>query len=127
VHVRSGSGATDDGVTSGGALTGLGNLVVGYNETTYAAPRTGSHNLVVGWEHGYTSAGGFVAGEMNQVRGFASSVSGGFGSVASGHHASVSGGESNLASGRGASVSGGSDRSALGDFDWAAGGLFEDQ
>ena len=32
VHIRSGAGATDDGSAGGGALTGLGNLVIGYNE-----------------------------------------------------------------------------------------------
>ncbi|MBZ0253910.1 MAG: hypothetical protein K8I02_11280, partial [Candidatus Methylomirabilis sp.] len=49
VHVRSGGGATDDG----GSLTGLGNLVVGYNEADAVTPqgRGGSHNLVVGEGH----------------------------------------------------------------------------
>src|SRR5438045_3831947 len=31
VYVQSGSGKTDDNASTGGALTGLGNLIVGYN------------------------------------------------------------------------------------------------
>src|SRR5262245_1952256 len=61
VHIRSGSGATDDG----GTPTGLGNLIVGYNEVIFlvgTGDRNGAHNLVVGPEHRYTSTGGFVAG-----------------------------------------------------------------
>src|SRR5204863_296283 len=47
VYVQSGSGATD------GAVNGLGNLIVGYDETAdylgYGeSDRSGSHNLVVG-------------------------------------------------------------------------------
>jgi len=38
-----------------GAVNGLGNLIVGYNENSYGATRTGSHNLVIGFEHEYTS------------------------------------------------------------------------
>ena len=157
VHVRSGSGATDDG----GTLTGLGNLVIGYNEPrlTRDGPdetgRTGSHNLIVGREHKYSSFGGFVAGMRNTVSGeeasvsggsfntasgeFSSvsagesnaasaqnaSVSGGFDNTASGDLSSVSGGLGNTASGEEASVSGGNNRSATGQFDWAAGTLFE--
>ena len=142
VHVRSGSGATDDG----GTLTGLGNLVIGYNEPrlTRDGPdetgRTGSHNLIVGREHKYSSFGGFVAGMRNTVSGEEASVSGGSfntasgefssvsagkGNAASGLQASVSGGFDNTASGEEASVSGGNNRSATGQFDWAAGTLFE--
>jgi len=142
VHVRSGSGATDDG----GTLTGLGNLVIGYNEPrlTRDGPdetgRTGSHNLIVGREHKYSSFGGFVAGMRNTVSGEEASVSGGsfntasaqnasvsggFDNTASGDLSSVSGGLGNTASGEEASVSGGNNRSATGQFDWAAGTLFE--
>ena len=32
VHIRSGSGFTDDNIFNGGSQTGLGNLVVGYDE-----------------------------------------------------------------------------------------------
>ena len=115
VHIRSGSGRTGDsreatgnieaprpvGPNSGtfdenGALTGLGNLVVGYNEPPDflgAGDRTGSHNIIVGEQHIYSSFGGFVAGVKNTIIG---------------RHASVGGGALNIASGIAASVSGGS-------------------
>jgi uncharacterized coiled-coil protein SlyX len=56
LDIRSGSGATDDNVMTGGALTGLGNLIIGYDEPRGESGggstiRTGSHCLVVGAEH----------------------------------------------------------------------------
>jgi hypothetical protein len=138
VHVRSGSGGTNDGCghrTPGypncEILTGLGNLIVGYNEQTPQRGqgprefRTGSHNLVVGERHTYTAFGGFVAGEANDITGEAASITGGKDNEASGRLSSVTGGHLNIASGGGASVSGGQDREAPDDFNWAAGNLFE--
>lgn len=136
VHVRSGSGATDDG----GSLTGLGNLVVGYNEApaAYTVGRGGSHNLALGSENEFSSYGGFVAsylnvisgpyatvsgGEGNTAGGDYSSVNGGFGNTAGGLHSSVSGGEGNYAGGAFSSVSGGSTNMAGGDFSSVSGGL----
>jgi hypothetical protein len=125
LHLRSGSGATDDTEDEevGNVTTprGLGNLVVGYNEArpseVRAGPlapgaRGGSHNVVIGAWHRYSSVGGLVAG---------------FGSTTSGPFASVSGGVGNTASGDSASVSGGRNRTAAGEFDWRAGGLAQDQ
>jgi hypothetical protein len=80
VHVRSGSGRTNDFVPVGGALTGLGNLVVGYNEPPLglaADDRRGSHTLVIGEGHRHTSWGGLVAGVQNTVNGAGASVGGG--------------------------------------------------
>ena len=125
VHVRSGSGSTLDGCGARDpnypnceSLTGLGNLIVGYNEPIRPRDppgqfniRTGSHNLVVGKFHSYSSFAGFVAGSQNKV---------------TGAHASVSGGHRNEASGDSASVSGGQDRAALDHRNWAAGELFEE-
>jgi hypothetical protein len=140
VHVRSGSGTTNDG----GTLTGLGNLVVGYNEEDVPAPagyRDGSHNLITGCWHTYTSFGGFVAGYRNAITANYGSVSGGSDCTASGPFSSVSGGQNNDASARWSSVSGGSgntasadhasvsggfQRTATGNHDWAAGSLWED-
>jgi hypothetical protein len=125
VFVLSGTGATD------APVNGLGNLIIGYNEPSPGGGitefRGGSHNLVVGRFHTYSSYGGFVAGSNNAVTEPAASVSGGSNNTASGNAASVSGGGSNTASGIVASVSGGSGRSATGNFDWVAGGLFQDQ
>ena len=127
VHVLSGSGATDDNVPSGGALTGLGNLIIGYDEPVSAGgdgpqPRTGSHNLIVGAEHTWQSFGGFVAGWRNLILAPWASVSGGAGNAASGEYASVSGGLNNQASGRFSSVSGGSGGEAGGESSSVSGG-----
>jgi hypothetical protein len=95
---------------------GLGNLIVGYNESR--APgcspgpfctdnRTGSHNVVVGSEQNFSSFGGLVVGGGNEISGIYATVSGGSRNTASGGGSSVSGGGSNTASGVGASVSGG--------------------
>ena len=139
VHVRSGSGNTPDFCTftdpefpSCESLTGLGNLIVGYNEFLRSQPpnmplniRTGSHNLILGRFHSYSSFAGLVAGSSNRITGPYASVSGGSNNVASGDFSSVSGGHSNEARGSTSSVSGGADREALDAENWAAGSLFE--
>ena len=61
----------------------LGNLIVGYN-TDVGWPRTGSHNLIVGDRHGYTSYGGFVAGELNSIAAAWATVTGGQWNLANG-------------------------------------------
>jgi hypothetical protein len=174
VHVRSGSGATNGDTGSGPSVNGLGNLIIGYDEARTINPpsdKTGSHNLVIGEEHNYSSYGGLVAGFRNIVSGPNASVSGGWsnvatgnfssvsggllntasgtmssiggggGNTASGNAASISGGNTNIASGirssvsgglfntasgNDSSISGGQSRSVVGQSDWRAGGLFED-
>ena len=132
VYIRNGSGKTD------GAVNGLGNLIIGYNETTGKnLKRTGSHNLVIGPEHAYSSFGGLVAGRentisapytsvtggrLNTASGLGASVSGGSVNTAGKDFASVSGGKNNEAKGLNASVSGGTSNSAQGDFSSVAGG-----
>lgn len=108
VQIVSGSGATD------GAVNGRGNLIVGYNAASSVQTRTGSHNVVVGDEHEYTSYGGLVAGFKNTITGPFASVSGGRISWATGTYASVSGGVNNTASGESASASGGRVNTASG-------------
>jgi len=114
LHVRDGSGTTVDSK----ALNGLGNLIVGYNELPSIPQfgRTGSHNVVIGSEHEYTSFGGLVAGQNNSVTGAASSVSGGRSNEASGSFSNVSGGASNTAVGSDSNVSGGRSNEASGSF-----------
>ena len=120
VQIVNGTGITD------GVVDGAGNLIVGYNELRGAGDdRSGSHNLVVGKEHNFTTFGGLVAGRTNTLGGIHASVSGGRFNAASGNYASVSGGKLNTASGTDSSVSGGNSRSALGDDDWVAGSLFQ--
>ncbi|MGH7802251.1 MAG: hypothetical protein ACREOW_16770 [Thermodesulfobacteriota bacterium] len=138
VHVRNG------GIGQTNTVNGRGNIIIGYNEDTFPPGpnnRTGSHNLIIGPEHTYSSFGGFVAGAANTISnqvtsvsggqgntasGIASSVSGGLGNTASGNFSSVSGGGDNTAGGLASSVSGGFQRSAPNSDDWAAGALFQD-
>jgi hypothetical protein len=145
VQVVDGSGDTD------GAINGLGNLIVGYDENDGGDSKTGSHNIIVGVNHTYTSYGGLIAGYDNRISGIYSSVSGGssnsaigirasvsggysntasanYSSVSGGHtnettgtYGSVSGGQANEASGWFSSVSGGNNRTAAGNNDWATG------
>lgn len=58
LHVRNGSGRTDSN-------NGLGNVFVGYNERGEGGLQTGSHNVVVGREHTFSSYGGIVAGSRS--------------------------------------------------------------
>ncbi|MFT7676272.1 MAG: hypothetical protein ACI8QC_000242 [Planctomycetota bacterium] len=133
VHVRSGSGATDDG----GTPTGLGNLVIGYNEIGSLSPadRIGAHNFVMGKRNAYTKIAGIVAGADNRIDGtFAaiiagrhgrvsgefSSITGGGGETPNlfneviGEYASINGGFRNMASGDQSAISGGSNNEATG-------------
>jgi hypothetical protein len=140
------------------SVNGFGNVIIGYNEEATDDPvdvRSGSHNLVIGRWHSYSSYGGIVAGEDNQISspgaavcggsrndamgelssisggwygiasGLRASISGGLENTASGETSSVSGGRDNIASGSRSSVSGGRERTASGTFNWAAGSLTE--
>jgi hypothetical protein len=93
VHVQSGSGTTDEA----GALTGLGNLIVGYNELQ-GGGRDGSHNLVVGPFHTYTSTGGVVFGRSNWVLGQYATVLGGVDNRSRAPGSSILGGNTNSVS-----------------------------
>jgi hypothetical protein len=116
VHVVSGGGTTD------APPTGYGNLIIGYNEPRGSGDdRSGSHNLIIGKNHNYSSYGGLVAGAQNTISGPYATVSGGFVNTASGLYASVSGGWNNTAGAIRASVSGGNGVSATIVDSWAAG------
>ena len=137
VHIESGSGSTVDS-------SGLGNLVIGYNEDAGSTSiidgnRSGSHNLVVGPQHEFTGSGSVVFGYANFTSANYASVSGGecngAGPTAyplvctrtpgAGDAATVSGGESNTASGEVASVSGGQANVASGEASSILGGFGE--
>jgi hypothetical protein len=131
VHVQSGSGFTN------GTVNGLGNLFVGYNEdASWGLDRTGSHNLVVGQYHSYSSWGGLAAGQqntvsgeasvafgnLNEASGYYSSITGGYYSDASGDASSITGGFHSDASGDYSSISGGYNSNASGDYSSISGG-----
>jgi hypothetical protein len=129
--LQDGSGTTWDNY---GALTGLGNLIIGYNELGQGNPngdtRTGSHNLIVGVGNSYTSYGGVIfgfcdtssavwaavtGGQFNTASSDWASISGGLYNSATGSAATVSGGAHNTASGAGGSISGGYGNSVIND------------
>ena len=117
VRVVNGTGST------AGTVNGLGNLIVGYDEArSSGSDKTGSHNIVVGRNHNYSSFGGLVGGYQNTISGDYASVSGGYTHTASGNYASISGGQSHTASGQGASVSGGYGHTASGNRASVSGG-----
>jgi hypothetical protein len=130
IHIVSGSGATTDNFFSGGSLTGLGNLIIGYDEVLSPGgvgpdDRGGSHNLVIGMNHRFTNRafGGLVAGESNQINAEGASVSGGNFNTAGGSFTSVSGGQQNNAFGVSSSVSSGLVNTANASFASVTGGL----
>lgn len=128
----SGSGSTADN----GNPTGLGNLIIGYDEDPTLpisnpsnpplgpGDRGGSHNLVIGSFNRFTQVafGGFVAGERNIIEGTGASVLGGFHNTANRSFSSVSGGSFNFASGSDASILGGQSNTASGDEATVCGG-----
>jgi len=94
VHIRSGSGSTGDG----GTLTGLGNLVLGYNALPVqgAGQRSGSHNIVGGDGNSFTSYGGLVLGSQNSLGGPYTTIMGGESNQATGFASSILGGRANF-------------------------------
>jgi hypothetical protein len=118
IHIESGSGATVD-------FSGLGNLVIGYDEDNnnrlIDSARTGSNNLIIGPGHEFTASGALLAGYENvstsnyTVAEGACDTAGANASTScntqpslvAGEAASVSGGYENAASGATSNVSGG--------------------
>ena len=107
LRLVNGLGATE-------TTNGTGNLLVGYPEPAdgEGTRQTGSHNVVVGKQHQFSSFGGLVVGRQNAIHGA---------------FAAVSGGVRNTAAGNFSAVSGGQNRTAEGAFDWVAGDLVEDE
>lgn len=115
VQVVSGSGSTS------GTVNGEGNLIVGYAEDNTHRAQTGSNDLVVGADNGWTGFGELVGGNDDLVSGpFATAF--GQGNVASGPQSSTLGGLQNTASGEDSSVTGGAYNIASGEYGSVAGG-----
>ena len=141
--------ATD---VNGNSLTTESNCLAA-GGTVAVRQKTGSHNLVMGSQNSYSSAGGIVAGSGNFITALYASNLGGTGNFASGRfavnvagtgnhpsgstsatlagtnntasgpNASVSGGSSNIASSTGTTVSGGSRNAASGPQSNVTGGI----
>ena len=131
VHIQNGHTSAKTTTTNG-----VGNLIIGCNEDddldgeSYddhprgrPAARSGSHNLVLGTEHSYSSYGGLVVGWANIISAPQASVTGGYENTATGWYSSVGGGGFNTASGAGTSVSGGFDNTASGGGASVSGGF----
>ena len=119
-----------------GRVNGLGNLFVGYGERSHGDLESGSHNLVIGRDHSFSSVGGLIAGVDNTVTGTwstalgsgntasgtVSTVTGGRDNVAGGSYSSVSGGQENTAGAFASAISGGNLNTASGSFSSISGG-----
>ncbi len=115
LQVTNGAGSTD-------SANGLGNVIIGYNTADPDDQRTGSHDLVVGDNHTYTSFAGVVSGIDNKLTGRYSFVSGAFGNTASGFASFVGGGFASTAGGDNAAVAGGAGNTAGGPSSFVGGG-----
>ena len=115
VQINNGLGSTE-------TTNSTGNLIVGYNENAETFARTGSHNIVVGMNHGYSNYGGLVAGWKNQITGKWATITGGSLNQATGDGSSISGGYLNIASGIASSVLGGGGNEAMGQASTVSGG-----
>jgi hypothetical protein len=104
VHIVNNSGTT-------GMPNGLGNLILGYDELPFDAmthqslplqpdDRNGSHNLVIGPSHRFTSfsSGGFVTGINNTLNAPWSSILSGYSDIANGSTSIIVGGSTNSTS-----------------------------
>lgn len=69
LHVQNGVGQT-------GTMNRYGNVIIGYNKNEVST-RTGSHNLIIGDLHEYTSYGGIVSGIENTLSGPNATILGG--------------------------------------------------
>jgi hypothetical protein len=108
VQIVDGEGKTE-------TTNGMGNLIVGYDESP--GTQTGSHNLVLGSHQTFTSFGAVLGGIDDTASGPFSDVFGMENVASGGHGASVTGGRKNTASGEdGASVSGGEENTASGEY-----------
>ena len=103
LQVVSGEGSTD------ATVNGTGNIIIGYDEMNWSdiSDKSGSHNLVVGRSHTYSSYGGIVVGYNNSITEDYSSILGGQGNTAMGSRSSVLGGKDNTASGNNSTILGG--------------------
>ncbi len=132
VRLVNGLGATNGNPANPVSTTavftnGLGNLIVGYNETGNVAgdDRTGSHNVLVGKEHSYASLGGIAVGDEHTLSAPYAAVTGGRTNTASGVAGAVCGGYTLEAGGLCTTIGGGHHVFSNIQYSWAAGNLLE--
>lgn len=112
VHIRNGTGNPR-------SVNGKGNLLIGPTSLGANLVQTGSHNIVVGSGHSFTSYGALIGGADNVANRPLATVTGGRGGTASAQSATVTGGERATASGAFSSVAGGQDN-VIGSFGFRA-------
>ena len=93
VYITSGGGNTN------GSVNGLGNLIIGYGEWDSTTDVSGSHNLVMGVDNGFSGYSGLVNGYENDISGDYATVLSGSGNEATGQYAVVVTGRNNAADG----------------------------
>jgi hypothetical protein len=107
LNIRNGAGGT-----YAYGVNGLGNLIVGYNELRTGAgavnDRTGSHNVILGFNQNYSKTGAFMSGAVNNSTNHFASVLGGTGNTSGGYYSVVVGGYNNSATGNWSTILGGS-------------------
>ena len=112
-----------NGAGSTSAVNGLGNFIVGYNESdSLTTERGGSHNLVMGRWNQYGSFSGIAHGLRNSVLDDESAVIAGSNNVVSGVRSAVFGGDQNTASGNKVVAIGGVQNEARGSVTSILGG-----
>lgn len=136
VQIVNGTGSTE------GEPNATGNLIIGYNENSTtevcsdsnaksasdctgvwgANQRNGSHNIILGEKHNYTSYAGLVAGYSNNLLSRNSSIIGGTSNYVASYYSTVTGGSSNITTGISSSISGGRENIAQGYFSSVSGG-----
>lgn len=93
LNIQNGVGATD-------TVNGAGNLVLGYNALKATDnDRIGSHNLIIGDLHAYSSYAGFVAGEENSILAPYATIAGGQQNFVRSNYAAILGGYHNYIDG----------------------------
>jgi hypothetical protein len=113
LQVVNGAGATN-------TTNGEGNLIVGYAENANNRARTGSHNLIVGVQHGWTSYGDLISGANDTASG-AYAAAFGQANTATGQFSMVAG-SSNTTTGTWSTVTGGEFNQAVDPYSAIAGG-----
>jgi hypothetical protein len=117
LHVRSGAGSTS------AAVNGLGNLIVGYDESRRTGDaKDGSHNIVCGSKNNYSGFGGIVSGDSNAISGSHSAIISGSANSANANFSTVIAGTKNTASANYATVTGGNSNNATGQYSISLGG-----
>ncbi len=141
LQVNSGSGRTDR------TVNGLGNLIIGYNESSSNSPyfcsdsaynnqslctasghiwnnnvRRGSHNLIIGANNSYDDYGSIVSGVGHTANASYSNILGGLANHTAARYSNVSGGRYNETHALFSSISGGYDNITSGKYSSVSGG-----